>query len=101
MFSTFYDAQSYWIYFDNSFWQYNPDKPAKYGILYKSINSAAFPCTYQSHAYCGKTEGRLNEFYISGAENYTQYLLTELSGYHTIRGRNITMDRLYNSFICS
>ena len=52
-----------------SFQQYNLDKPAKYDILYKSINSAAFPYRYQSHVYCGKSEGTPNEFYISGTEN--------------------------------
>ena len=76
------------------FRQYNPDKPAKHGMLFKSINSATYPCTYQSHVYCGKPKGEPNEFYISGTENYIQYLVNKLSSYHDIRGRNISMDRL-------
>ena len=46
---------------------------------------------------CLIPEGTPNEFYISGAENYIQYLVTKLSGYHKIRGQNITMDSLYIS----
>jgi len=30
-----------------AFRQYNPNKPAKYGLLYKSLNDARFPFTYQ------------------------------------------------------
>ena len=40
-----------------SFRQYNPDKPAKYGMLYKLINGAACRYTYQRHIYCRKREG--------------------------------------------
>ena len=39
-----------------SFKQYNPDKPAKYGVLFKSLNSARYPYTYQTHVYSGKPE---------------------------------------------
>ena len=77
--------------------QYNPGKPAKYGMLYKSINSAAFPYTYQSHVYCRNPKCTPNEFYISGAENYIQYVVTNLPAYHDIRARNIAMDRLCSS----
>ena len=53
-----------------NFRQYNPDKPAKYGMLFKSINSATYPYTYQSHVYCGKPKGEPKEFCISRTENY-------------------------------
>ena len=66
-------------------------------MLHTSINSAAFTYPYQSHVYCGKLGGTPNEFYISGTESYIQYLVTKLSGYHDIRGQNITMDRLHSS----
>ena len=80
-----------------SFRQYNPDKPAKYGMLFKSINSATYPYTYQSHVYSGKPEGDPNKYYISGTEKYIQYLVNQLASYHDIRGRNISMDRIYSS----
>ena len=66
-------------------------------MFYKLINSAAFPYTYQSHVFCGESEGAPNWFYISGTKNYIQYLVTKLSGYHDIRGQNITIDRLCSS----
>ena len=80
-----------------NFRQNNPDKSAKYGMLFNSINSATYPYTYQGHVYCGKPKGEPNEFYISGTENYIQYLVNKLSSYHDITGRNILMDRLYSS----
>ena len=43
-----------------AFKQYNPNKPAKYGMLFKSINCSRNPYTYQSHVYCGKPEGEPN-----------------------------------------
>ena len=55
-----------------SFKQYNPDKPAKYGMLYKSINSARYPFTHQSHVYCGKLEQEPDENYVSGTINYVK-----------------------------
>ena len=36
------------------FRQYNKDKPAKYGLLFRSINSAEVPYTYTSVIYAGK-----------------------------------------------
>ena len=34
--------------------QYNPDKPAKYGVLFKSLNDARHSYTYRSLVYAGK-----------------------------------------------
>ena len=81
-----------------SFKQYNPDKPAKYGMLYKSINSARYPFTHQSHVYFGKPEQEPNEIYVSGTINYVKYLVEKFSEHQNLTGRNISMDRLYTSF---
>ena len=81
-----------------SFKQYNPDKPAKYGMLYKSINSARYPFTHQSHVYCGKPEQEPDENYVSGTINYVKYLVEKFSEHQNLTGRNISMDRLYTSF---
>ena len=78
-----------------AFKQYNPDKPAKYGVLFKSINCARYPDTYQSHVYSGKPAGQPNELYISGTDNYIKYLVSRLSENQTLRGREISVDRLY------
>ena len=62
-----------------SFKQYNPDKPAKYGVLFKSLNSARYPYTYQTHVYSGKPEEVTNEsFYVQGTINYIKYLVEQL-----------------------
>ena len=50
--------------------QYNPNKPAKYGLLFKSLNDARYPYTYQSIVYAGKPEKGDGPFYITGNENY-------------------------------
>ena len=33
--------------------QYNPDKPAKYGLLLKAINAARYPYTFIAAPYFG------------------------------------------------
>ena len=80
-----------------AFRQYNPDKPAKYGLLFKSINCARYPYTYQAHIYAGKPEGDPNEFYVSGTDNYIKFLVNKLLEHQPLQGRNISMDRLYTS----
>lgn len=81
-----------------NFKQYNPDKPAKYGILFKSLNCARYPYTHQTHAYSGKPTEAPDQFYIQGTANYIKFLVQRLSMHHSLIGRNITMDRLYTSF---
>ena len=34
--------------------QHNPNKPAKYGLLFKSLNDARFSYTYNNLVYAGK-----------------------------------------------
>ena len=79
-----------------AFKQYNPGKPAKYGIFFKSINCPWYPYTYQSHVYSGKPAGQPNEFYISGTDNYFKYLVSRLLENHPLWGRNISMDCFYS-----
>lgn len=80
-----------------SFKQYNPNKPAKYGMLFKSINAACYPHTFVSEPCCGKPKDP-GEFYTQGTEPTVHYLV-ELPG-KTLKlsGRNISFDRLYTSF---
>ena len=49
--------------------QYNPDKPAKYGILFKSLNCAQYPYTYQTIIYAGKPTKQPSEFYVKSTIN--------------------------------
>ena len=78
------------------FKQYNPQKPAKYGLLYRSLCDSTVTYTYFSLAYAGKQEvvgGNRANFYITGTDEYTKYLVNGLSCYTSIQGCNISMDR--------
>ena len=48
--------------------QYNPNKSAKYGILYRSISDSVVPYTYFTLSYAGKTEIEGSEFYVTGID---------------------------------
>ena len=75
------------------FRQYNPSKPARYGLLYRSISDSRVPYTYFTLAYAGKPESQPDQFYVTGTDNYTKYLVDSLKQYVQLRGRNISMDR--------
>ena len=60
------------------FKQYNPQKPAKYGLLYRSLCDSTVTYTYFSLAYAGKPEvvgGNGAKFYITGTDEYTKHLV--------------------------
>ena len=78
------------------FKQYNPNKPAKYGILYRSISDSVVPCTYFTLPYAGKPDNP-DQYYVTGTDNYTKYLVEGLQNYVDISGRNISMDRYFTS----
>lgn len=80
-----------------AFKQYNPNKPAKYGILYKSVNSARFSYTYQTAVYCGRPVKTPAPYYVQGTSPIVMRLIEELERYSSLKGMNITMDRLYTN----
>ena len=80
-----------------SFKQFNPSKPAKYGLLYKSINAARYPYTFIATPYCGKPVSGVGPYYVQGTENIVKYLVERLSKISSLKGRNISFDRLYMS----
>ena len=79
------------------FRQYNPSKPARYGLLYRSISDSRVPYTYFTLAYAGKPESQPDQFYVTGTDNYTKYLVDSLKQYVQLRRRNIPMDRYFTS----
>ena len=81
-----------------SFKQYNSSKPQKYGLLFKSVNAVKYPFTFRTSVYSGKPIGEPGPYYISGIMPGVQSLVTQLSNFVDLQGRNITMDRLYTSF---
>ena len=81
-----------------AFRQYNPNKPAKYGLLFKSVNAALIPYTFASAVYAGKPVNEPNEYYIKGTSNVVKSLVNRLSQRVDLSGRNITTDRLYTTY---
>ena len=77
--------------------QYKPNKPAKYGLLFKSLNDARFPHTYQSIPYAGKPAAGEGPYYLNKTEDYVKKLVEEAQAKLLIQGRNISMDRFYTS----
>ena len=75
--------------------QYNLNKPAKYGLLFKSLNDARFPYTYQSSPYAGKPAAGEGPYYQNKTEDYVKKLVEEAQAKLPLQGQNISMDRLY------
>lgn len=63
-----------------SFKQFNPSKPAKYELLFKSINAARYPYTFGTALYAGKPQNEGGQFYHPGIENVTKYLTECIDG---------------------
>ena len=80
--------------FQVAFKVYNKSKPQKYGVLFKSINAVEYPYTFVAHCYAGSPEGKPNQFYVKGTDEYTKYLVKRLAEEVPLTGRNLTMDRL-------
>lgn len=81
-----------------AFKQYNPNKPAKYGLLFKSINAARYAYTYITAPYAGKPQEEGGKFYFPGTETITKHLVSTLHKHQPLDGRNISFDRLCTSF---
>ena len=80
-----------------SFRQYNKNKPAKYGLLFLSINSTKFPYTYYSTVYSGKPANGDGPYYLTGTDDYVKSIVDGLDSVSSVKGRNITMDCFYTS----
>ena len=80
-----------------SFKQFKPKKPAKYGLLFKSVNVARYPYTFISSPYSGKPTEEREQYYIQGTEAIVHDLIETLSTNSSLAGRNISFDRLYTS----
>ena len=79
-----------------AFRQYNPKKPHKYGVLLKSINDSRFPFTYEAAPYAGKPQNGDGTYYICAAKDYVKYLVNKIEK-NSLKGRNVSIDRLYTS----
>lgn len=79
------------------FRQYNPAKSYRYGLLEKSLNDASFPYSYKTTHYAGKPVNGDGPCYIDTVENYVKYLVNQTERDVSLKGRNTSMDHLYNS----
>ena len=64
------------------FKQYNPSKPGKYGLLYRSLCNSVTTYAYCQLPYADKpeiTEGPASKYYVTGTDEYTKYLVNEIS----------------------
>ena len=77
--------------------QFNPNKPVKYGLLFKRISALCYPYSFFSASYCGKPVGEPTEEYKPGTFEITKHIVSKLQRYTTLKGRNISFDRLYTS----
>ena len=79
---------------------YNPSKPAKYGMLFKCLNSAEYPYTYQAHVYASTPASTPTSHYVKGTESYVHYMIDKVQSKgseYSMAGCNISYDRLYTS----
>ena len=53
---------------------YNPSKPAKYGLLIKSINATVYRYTFTVTPYCFKPKEEPTEHYTTGTEAIVKYI---------------------------
>ena len=72
---------------------YNSSKPAKYGLLYRSLCDAKVPYTYSTLPYARKPEViGVNDYYVTGCHEYTKWLVSNFQIYGTLQARNIFLD---------
>ena len=78
--------------------QYNPSKPGKYGLLYLNLCNAKIRYTYSTVPYAGIPEViGANDYYITGCDEHTKWLVNNFQIYGTLQGRNISLDRYFTS----
>ena len=58
--------------------QYNPSKPAKYGLLFKSINAVTYTYTYNMIPYYGKPNEKPTAHYVKRMEETVKHLVQNL-----------------------
>ena len=80
-----------------SFKQFNPTKPAKYGMLHKLINACCNPFTFSIAVHSGKPKAEPTSYYTPATSQTVKYLIQNLECYTNLVGGNISHDRLYTS----
>ena len=58
-----------------NFKEFNPNKPTKYGLLFKSINGAIYPYSFVTAPYCGKPKSKSIEEYKQGTFEVKKHMI--------------------------
>ena len=83
----------------SAFVQYNPRKPARYGILFRSINAITFRYTHSVIVMAGKPENTEDaHYYIPTVMESVKVLVRHLEKYQVLGGRTISTDQFYTGF---
>ena len=61
-----------------AFKQYNPKKPARYGMLFKSINACRYPYTFTSFTYAGKPRNHDSQPLCTTVRDTVEYYYVRL-----------------------
>ena len=80
-----------------SFNQFNPNKPAKFGMLFKSTNACCYPFTFLTAVCSSKPKAEPTSYYTPGTSQTVKYLIQNLKCHTNLVGRNISYDRLFTS----
>ena len=76
---------------------YNKDKPAKYGLNFRSLGSSTQSYIYWSLPYTGKPN-TVTPAHITMVDELVLKIITDYEKYgHSLKGVNISMDRYYTS----
>ena len=80
-----------------SFKQFNPSKPAKFGMLHKSINACRYLFTFSTAVFPSKPKAEPTSYYTPGTSQTVKYLIQNLECHTDLVGRNTSYDRLDTS----
>ena len=95
-----FDETLYWYLGHIGVQQYNPNKPAKYGLLYRNLCDSSIPYTCYILPYAGKPEnidGAGAKYCLTRTDEYSKYLINKLPVYCDLQGINISMDCYFTS----
>ena len=68
-----------------SFKQFYPSKPAKYGMLYKSINACRYPFTFSTAVYPAQPKAEPTSYYTPETSQTVKYLIQNLKCHTNLR----------------
>ena len=73
-----------------SFKQFNPSKPSKYGMLYKSMNVCRYPFTFSTAVYSGKPKAEPTSYNTPGTSQTVKHPIENLECHTNLVERNIS-----------